>query len=117
MPSEFTVDIAAVEPAERGDGIYSFRVVLRGWEGRCFITAAEAGNLSQLTADWAVRAITNLAAIHGPAWLKRNLGSGLGLQLRCGDARDPSAHQPRGPSPASRRGGSRSLRSVTTVRG
>jgi hypothetical protein len=71
-----------------GHPLYAFRVRFPGGEGRCFITAAEAGRLSQLTADWVSRALANLRATHGNAWLKESLQSNAGLQLRTEDASD-----------------------------
>ena len=72
-----------------GDSLYAFRVPLAAGEGRCFITAADAGQLSQLTTEWVVRALDNLRTAHGMAWLERCLCSDAGLQLHAQDAADP----------------------------
>ena len=71
-----------------GDTLYAFRVRLAEGEGRCFITAADACQLSQLTIEWVARALENLRTAHGMAWLERCLGSDGGLQLHAGDAAD-----------------------------
>jgi hypothetical protein len=74
-----------------GDALYAFRVPLSGREGRCFITAADAGQLSQLTTDWVGRALDNLRTAHGMTWLERCLCSDAGLQLHAEDASDPGS--------------------------
>jgi hypothetical protein len=77
-----------VQAAEHGNGVYSFRVVFSDGEGRCFIATSEAARLRQLTPEWVARALSNLAASHGAAWLRRSMGGGLGLRLHDGDAGD-----------------------------
>jgi hypothetical protein len=72
-----------------GDSLHTFRVPLAAGEGRCFITAVEASQLRQLTTDWVARALDNLRAAHGMAWLERCLCSDAGLQLHAEGAADP----------------------------
>lgn len=73
--------------------LYAFRVRFSDREGRCFITASEAGRLSQLTTEWVGRALANLSARHGDTWLKRSLLSDGGLQLHAEDASDLPARR------------------------
>jgi hypothetical protein len=49
----------------------------------------EASQLRQLTTDWVARALDNLRAAHGMAWLERCLCSDAGLQLHAEGAADP----------------------------
>lgn len=78
--------IAAESP--QGDGLYAFQVQLPSGQGRCYITAAQALHLQQLTTRWVARALTNLAIKHGRSWVEQAMRSVEGLQLHHDDAAD-----------------------------